>query len=340
MKLARIPKQDAERVRKRLFRLGLARKDVGISCDGSSVFVPLKEGVDGGVVRETGVDVVEGGGPPQACYRSPLEIVAELADIPEDLKRHLPRKWELFGDVLVLRIPRELQHLKTEVAVAYAGVLKAKTVCEETGVIEGEHRTPCLRVLVGSDTETVHLENGIRYKFDVTKIMFSSGNVYERQLMGELDCRNETVVDMFAGIGYFTLPIALKSGAERVFACEINPVSFHYLRENIVLNGAEGRVETFLGDNRDSPGRRIADRVIMGYLGNTEAFLRKAFDLARNGGVIYYHEACPINLLPERPVERILDAAGGRGCEILRVRKVKSFRPSTTHVVVEARVLD
>lgn len=339
MKLARVPKHDAERVRRRLFMLGIARKDAGISCDRSSIFVPLKDGVDDRV-GEMGIDVVEGDAPLQSCYRSPLEMVAERAEIPEVLKKHLPRKWELFGDVLILKMPGELQHVRSKVAEAYAGVLGAKTVCEETGVIEGEHRTPSLRVLVGNDTETVHLENGIRYRFDVAKIMFSSGNVYERQLMGELDCRSQTVVDMFAGIGYFTLPIALKSGAERVFACEINPVSFHYLRENIALNGAEDRVETFLGDNRDFPGRRIADRVIMGYLGNTWAFLPKAFDVARKGGVIYYHESCPIDLLPERPIQRILESAGGRECEIVRVRKVKSFRPSTTHVVVEARVLD
>lgn len=51
-----------------------------------------------------------------------------------------------------------------------------------------------------------HRENGIIYSFDATKCMFSWGNLSEKRRIAQLDCRNEVIVDLFAGIGYFVLP--------------------------------------------------------------------------------------------------------------------------------------
>jgi hypothetical protein len=38
--------------------------------------------------------------------------------------------------------------------------------------------------------------------FDVTKCMFSSGNVSEKLRMSQLSCRDQVIFDFFAGIGY------------------------------------------------------------------------------------------------------------------------------------------
>ena len=62
-----------------------------------------------------------------------------------------------------------------------------------------------------------HKEGGVLYCLDVTKCMFSSGNTTVRQRMGQLDCAGETVVDLYAGIGYYTLPFLCKAGAP--FVC-------------------------------------------------------------------------------------------------------------------------
>ena len=47
---------------------------------------------------------------------------------------------------------------------------------------------------------------------DVTRCMFSSGNGTEKARMGRLACCKETVVDLFAGIGYYTLPLLVHAG--------------------------------------------------------------------------------------------------------------------------------
>ena len=100
-----------------------------------------------------------------------------------------------------------------------------------------------MEIVFGSETETVHREGAILYKLDAARLMFSSGNFDEKKRMGELDCTGETVVDMFAGIGYFTLPLAKLAHAKRVIACEINPLAHSYLRQNLVLNRVESMVE-------------------------------------------------------------------------------------------------
>ncbi len=71
--------------------------------------------------------------------------------------------------------------------------------------------------------------------------------------------------------------------AKRVIACEINPLAHSYLRQNLVLNRVESVVETYLGDNRTLPYEDLADRIIMGYIGSTEASLPKAMEPDQEG---------------------------------------------------------
>ncbi len=72
-------------------------------------------------------------------------------------------------------------------------------------------------LLLGEDGWVEHKESGVTFCLDATKCMFSSGNVTERTRMGRLKAAaGETVVDLFAGIGYYTLPLLAKAGAAKV----------------------------------------------------------------------------------------------------------------------------
>jgi tRNA wybutosine-synthesizing protein 2 len=273
---------------------------------------------------------------------TPFENIVNSISIPSPLKAFLPRKWELLGDVILMKIPQELEDVKGEVAKAYAEELHAKTVLQDLG-IEGDFREPKVEILWGEETECVHKENGVKFKLDCAKLMFSSGNIDERIRMATIAAEDEVVVDMFAGIGFFSIPMAVHSKPQTIYALEMNPTAYHYLIENINLNNVKDTVIPILGDNREFIEEGIADRIVMGYLEDTHLFLPKAISiLNREGGIIHYHEKCPNELLQKRPLENVRHEVEkkGRKMELLEMRTVKSYAPGVSHVVLDVRVGD
>jgi len=251
----------------------------------------------------------------------------------------LPRKWERVGDILILKFPENMGK-KEEVAKIYAEVLGCRAVLEDTGGITGVKREPVVNHIYGDkNTETVHVENGIKFMFDASKIMFSSGNVDERIRMAHAGNAGEVAVDMFAGIGYFSVPMAVYSDV-KVYACEINPVAYRYLSRNIELNNVKGNVTALYGDCRNVAPRGVADRVIMGYF-KSKDFLPHAIEVLKpGGGVIHYHATCPKDTFPGEPLDDIENAAGdaGKSVRMLGYRKVKSYAPGIIHGVINARI--
>ena len=239
-------------------------------------------------------------------------------------------KGKVIGDILVLKNePDNLQEL--------LDLPEVKRIVK-LGRINGPKREPEVEILVGDNTETIHRENHCFFKLDVARIMWSKGNTGERKRMANLVEDGETVVDMFAGIGYFSIPMAVHSNPAKIYSLEINPVSYGYLKENIVLNKVEDVIEPILGDCREFAPKNFADRVLMGYIGNTNEYLDKAVDIVKPGGIIHYHESVPDNLKFERPPQRIIDAAKGRDVEILNKRIIKKYSPGVYHVVIDALI--
>ncbi|MDR1954701.1 MAG: class I SAM-dependent methyltransferase family protein [Candidatus Methanoplasma sp.] len=337
VKQVRIGSSEASYVIPYLMELGIVDRSAKISKDGGHRLVPILPGREDEMTG-MGYELAEGPAYTMERRRPQERITEELADLPPEIVSCLPTKWEYVGDVVILKMDEKCLPYKRRIGEAYAGILGAKSVCADAYGITGELRKPSTEVIYGSDTESVRLENGIFYEFDVSRIMFASGNIDERMRMKELDCKGETVVDMFAGIGYFTLPIAKFTGARKVFACEKNPHSYRYLLKNLERNGVSERVIPILGDNRSMLGKRFADRVIMGYVQTTSAFLPKALDIVKRGGTIHYHDTFYINEYKEK-VEEIFAKAAIVDYEIERIREVKSFAPSVSHYVADVRIL-
>jgi tRNA wybutosine-synthesizing protein 2 len=331
-----VRREEAEEVRKPLARARVVRKDIVIEEEGDYVLLPIVDGYE----PPAGMEVVEREPRALDVRRHPQEWIALKLSLPKEKEALLPQGWEMVGDVLTLRLPPELESDREKIAAAYAEVLGARSVLLERGIIQGAWRRPNVELVHGTGTETVHAEGDILYKLDPAKVMFSSGNFEEKQRMKLLPCEGETVVDMFAGIGYFTMPMAKHARPRLIWACELNPDSFSYLRENIALNGVQENVIAVLGDDRDLPGTRFADRVLMGYVGGTASFLPKAFAMTKRGGLIHFHERYGLDQLPDVMMREIADNCCGRRYDVLGWREVKSFGPATIHIVADIRVLD
>ena len=273
----------------------------------------------------------------------PFDIIKEKLSeiIPKEYINQIPNKWEKIGDILTFILPKNLDKYKSEIGETYASVLNCKTVLNDIGGITGEYRKPNVEKIFGlKNTETIHKENGIRYKLDPTKVMFSSGNMDERIRMANISNNDEVVVDLFAGIGYLSLPIAVYSKPKRIFAIEKNPISYNYLVQNISLNNVVDIVEPIKGDNRKITPKNVADRVIMGYF-DTQKFLPTAFSCLKNGcGIIHYHDKLSDDEIPEKPLNSIKKLAEeyNRKANLIQLREVKSYAPGISHYVFDINI--
>ena len=260
--------------------------------------------------------------------------------ISSDELKYLPSGWQLIGDIIIVSIPQEIDNRKSDIANALLEMYpRCKSVIQDFG-IDGQFREPIRKNIVGYKTETIHKEHQCLFKMDVTKIMYSKGNLPERKRMSKVGS-GEVVVDMFAGIGYFSIPMAVHAKPKQIISIELNPVSFGYLCENIKLNHVESIIKSINGDCAEVTPRGVADRVIMGYVGVTHHYLEQGIGaIKKSGGVLHYHETTPESLLFDRPVSRIEDAARavGREVEIMDCLRIKKYSPGVWHVVVDAHI--
>ncbi len=240
-------------------------------------------------------------------------------------------KYKKIGDVLILDNNHE-----DEDYLSLSKKHNVKTIMK-INHIQGTKREPVYKILFGSETETINKENGCLFKLDLSKVMWSKGNNNERLRIAKLVEDNETVIDMFAGIGYFSIPIGVHSNAKQVYAIEINPNSYHYLCENIRLNKLNN-ITPILGDCMDVTPKFKADRIVMGYVKTTHHYLKVAIDSLNEGGILHYHETVPEKLMNTRPIERIIAQAGDRDVELLKINKIKKYAPGVEHVVIDARI--
>jgi len=209
-----------------------------------------------------------------------------------------------------------------------------KTVCLQ-GRISGKYRKPKIKVIAGdSNTETIHKDSGCKFKLDVAKIMWSKGNHNERRRMIRVVKKGEIVLDMFAGIGYWTIPIAKHAKPKKVYAIELNPLAFKYLEENIRLNRLSN-VAALKGDcAKIIPKLKIkADRIIMGLLPSAKKYIKTALKAAKKGTIIHYH-----GLAKQGKEKDLLKDFGRAKVKLLKTTIVKEYAPRINHVVLDVEI--
>jgi len=254
---------------------------------------------------------------------------------------NLPSGFHIVGHVALVHLNSSLQKYSSLIGEATLTFDdRIKSVAVKTGPTSGEIRSPLYEVIAGNhNTVTTHIENGVHFRLDPIRITFSGGNKRERiDIVNRVEV-GEKVVDMFSCIGQFALQIA-KSTDALVTAIEINPEAYQFLLENIKINDLDSRVTALLGDCRDVHPVNYANRVIMGYLHNTELYLPYALDtLIEDGGVIHMHMAIQKDILKKSIIE-IKKICKRKGFDSqIQIRKIKNYSPGVDHVVFDISVV-
>ena len=282
------------------------------------------------------------GGPHERLYDSVSSFLGKKT-LPK-----IPKKWEKFSDIAILPSGSfEGEDWDDLISPALWKAVAEGLDVERLGImgeVTGKTRKSGARMLRGEDDWVVRRENGVDYGYHLTKCMFSAGNVNERRRMGEIVERGEVVVDLFSGIGYYSLPIMVHSEVEHVHCCEWNDDAIKSLEWGLKRNGISSGFTIHRGDNRETcmSIRKVAHRVIMGLLPTSEDSFEAAMEvLSDSGGVIHIHGlARPggYSEWGEGVLRKLCHFREGSRAEIIAVNRIKSYAPRWDHIVLDVRI--
>lgn len=271
--------------------------------------------------------------------------------VPSEIIEHVCNSYDVVGDIAIIRLDEEVQGFSSVVAEAIMKPHKnVKAVFAQTGAVRGEFRLRKLSHIAGENrTTTIHKESACMFHVDVENCYFSPRLLHERKRIAGQVSAGEVVVNMFAGVGCFSILIAKRSNANKVFSIDINPVAVQYMQENVRVNGVYGRVIPMLGDAKDiilKRLRRVADRVLMPLPEKALEYLPYAvLALKPSGGMIHYYDFEYADKKKEAIEKVKLKVA--EGLESLGVvfdtcfsRVVRSTGPHWYQVVLDIKISD
>jgi len=278
-----------------------------------------------------------------------LTTFAELLEdkLPPHLLASLPRAMDFVGDIAIIEIPPELNPYKNVIGEA---VLKAhknvRTVLAKAGAVSGTYRLREFSTIAGEPkTETVHKEYGCQYYVDLAKAYFSPRLSHEHNRVALLVKEDETVLDLFAGVGPFSILIAKTHENVKVYAIDVNPQAVEFLKKNVRLNRVEGKVHSFFGDAKKIVKQRIsgvADRVIMNLPEKAMGFVDAACEAIKpTGGIVHFYSFVDAsNTLENVKLGFIgtVEKSGRKVEKILFSRFVRATAPYEWQAVLDAKI--
>lgn len=218
------------------------------------------------------------------------------ATLPHEELGQVYNSFDIIGDIAIIKCPKgntkNAEAIGKQIMSIHRGV---KTVFAQTSPITGDFRVRKLKLMTGENkTITKHKEAGCIFKVNVEKCYFSPRLSHERARITGLVKSGETVVNMFSGVGCFSVIIAKTVAQTKVFSIDVNPNAFHYMQENVRANRVYDRVIPMLGDARtivDAKLQGAADRVLMPLPEKALECLPSAISaLKSGGGWIHYYD--------------------------------------------------
>ncbi len=316
----RVPKKAGEKTRRKLTELGAIDKTLKITSKNDYLLIPVIRSIEGYDIEKSDFRVIQ------------------KEESPADLLGYSPA-YEIVGDIAIVE---RHEHGAQQVAEILARQKKIKTVLQAQTPVTGEYRTRDLSFLAGERrTETLYRENGCRYLIDVARVYFTPRLSTERMRIAEQVHDGDKVVDMFAGVGPFSILIAKKFPGAHVIAIDKNPDAIYYLKENVKLNKVKN-VEIREGDARDIAKKiKMADHVIMNLPHSGLEFLETAFGMIRKGGAIHFYAISHEDDLFDGILQRIKEIAGRFSVQIIIIdkRSVRPYAPYQYNICIDFQVI-
>ncbi len=369
-KFIRLKKKDAQQfiksIKNKFKNIQIINLKYKILYENDDVLFPLIEDQDlidkltVFAVKKFSVNVISTKGIHNLNYKHRSLPEALKDKIPEKYIDSIPQSYDIIGDIVIVEFDDsnllytiDSNKYKKIIAEAILSVNKnVRSIFEKKSEIMGTYRLRKLAFLGGENkSETVHKENDCFFKLDIKKTYFSPRLVFERRRISSLDIsKNEIIIDMFTGVGPFSIQIA-KLNNVKIYAFDVNPRAYLYLKENIELNKLVGKILPHNINIKDlhDPGNQIgkilhnkADRIIMNLPEKSLDFINTAcYLMKKSGGILhFYHFSKKPN-----PIENAMDFLKIKLArlnwnveKILNSKVVKSYSPKEDLVVLDLKI--
>ncbi len=252
--------------------------------------------------------------------------------------------FDQIGDIIIVRIPDLLLSKKKIIGETLLEQVKnANSVFFQSSPVEGDFRTRNLELLAGENkTQTEYKEFGCRFAVDVQKAFFSPRLSTERDRISDLTSDGETIINMFGGIGMFSIRAA-KSKKCTVYNIDLNPDAAKLCEKNISLNKLAGNVISIHGDATQVVKEQlegIGDRVLMLLPERSDEFLDSAIAATKDNGIIHYYSHIHADVKSDAPKlsEKHFKEVTPVKSEILFSKIVRPVGPRYYQTVVDVKI--
>lgn len=277
--------------------------------------------------------------------RAVLEALGQIFQ-GEELKRALTGV-DMIGDLAVIKIPQGWEDRKYEIGeILLTRLNNINGVFRQTTPTSRGEKVRGIEWLAGKKgTVTTYREHGCTFRVDIATVYFSPRLSYERLRVARLAKKGEVVVNMFAGIGTFSIVMAKIAGSHRVYSIDKNPESFNYMLENVARNGMNGTVIPIIGDAKEAVADLVglADRVLMPLPELAYEYLPYGLSCIKTRGWIhiYIHQPADTRSLAVKDsvVETRRRIEGKERVYNISGRVVRSVGRRLYQVVVDAQVV-
>ncbi|WP_336325772.1 class I SAM-dependent methyltransferase [Halovenus sp. HT40] len=318
----RVPREDGEATRQALAESELIDQRREIVHEDGQLYIPVS---DPDAVPEE-YAIVDYDAPQRETQTTPDELVEFTAS------------YERLGEVVIID-EDDPDRARALADAIVESDLPVKTVLNRASKIQGEQRIRDWDVLFGEETEAVHREYGCEFALDLAAVYFSPRLATERHRVTEQVETGEQVIDMFAGVGPFAIPMA-KRGAD-VVGVDINETAIEYLRENAQRNNVDERVTAIHGDVRELTAEYEgwADRLVMNLPHSANEFVETAVALAGEHCVVHYYDIQHEDDL-FGPGERAIREAAGPEYDVTVQNRhtVRSYAPHEYNIVLDVEL--
>jgi tRNA (guanine37-N1)-methyltransferase len=327
------PSNEAESVHRALNSRGLLQRGIRVARSPREVVFPVRS-VPEPALPHTRVEERDLPAEPATphSYR-------ELLQLPPELQAILPRAFDVMGDVVLVRLPAQLEPYAEKIGAALlAFVPGARRVGWDRGV-HGEARVRRLTPLAGSGPwRTHHRENGLEFIVDPEQAYFSPRLAGEHARIASQVVPGETVWDLCCGIGPFAITIARRGVAGRVVAVDSNPAAIALLRENADRLGVSSRVEPRIEPvDRFLPSAGVANRVVLNLPHEGIKYLPSVSAAVAPGGTLHYYEVSPRADHSMRGTALVNGLASPREWACIEARRVHPYSPQADLVAYAFR---